>query len=213
MMRNQITLTAISIILAAISFSSCKKDNNSTPDYSAAFTNTVWTGELNYSGKAAEPFSMSFAAGGAVSLYELKGEYNGTWKLENGLLVISIGGSISFTADVSGGNQLTNIKSTDLGGRILNNAALNPNPDEVLDNTIWIAQSLVLQFKAGAKLDITIATSQFSNLSYTRKGKSIRFSVDPNYRWFMVNNSQSTMKGANSYSPSPTVYPFALTLK
>src|SRR6478609_6509518 len=168
-MGNQVTLTAIIILLAAISFSSCKKDDNSAPDYSPAFKNTVWTGELNYSGKPAQPVSISFADGGGLSLSELSGDYNGTWRLEKGLLVISIGGSVSFTADVYGGNQLTNIKSTDAGGRVLNNAALNPNPDEVLDNTIWIAQSLVLQFKASAKLDITIATSQFSNLSYTRK--------------------------------------------
>jgi hypothetical protein len=121
--------------LAAISFSSCKKDENTTPDYSSAFKNTVWTGELNYSGRATEPFSVSFADGGNLTWSELTGDYPGAWKLEKGQLVISMGGSVSFTADVSGGNQLTNIKSTDLGGRMLNNAA-EPNPDEVLDNTI-----------------------------------------------------------------------------
>src|SRR5882757_4646613 len=99
-MSKQIIFAAMSTLLVAISFSGCKKDNNKATDNSSLFKNTVWTGEMNYTGKAIEPISIAFGESGTLTLYELKGEYGGAWKLENGLLTISIEGSVSFKANI-----------------------------------------------------------------------------------------------------------------
>ncbi|MDO6430042.1 hypothetical protein Q4E93_05570 [Flavitalea sp. BT771] len=211
-MRKKITFTVISILLAAISFSGCKKDNK-TGDQSTSVKNTVWTGEINYAGKAVEPISIAFGDG-TLTWYELSGEYNGTWKIENGLLTISIEGAVSFKANISSDNSLTNIKSSDMSGRMLNNATRNGSDDAVLDNTTWTAPNVVFAFKPGSKIDMTLgggAGVTYADLSYVRKGKSIRFNALPTYKWFLVTNSSTSMNGANTFAPDPVVYPFVAT--
>jgi len=48
------------------------------------------------------------------------------------------------------------VQRTDANGRKLNNAALNANADDLLDNTTWTAPNLLLVFKAGNKIDMTL---------------------------------------------------------
>jgi hypothetical protein len=213
LMRKQIIFTTISFLLAAMSFGGCKKDNNNkAPDPSAAIKNTVWTGEVNYPGKAVEPISITLVDDGTLKLYELSGEYNGSWKLENGQLSISIAGTVSFKANISSDSTLTNIQNSDISGRVLNNATLNRSGDPVLDNTAWTAPNLVIKFKPGLTLDMQLGVfTNYANLSYVRKGKSIRFVATSSYKWFLVTNSGSSMKGANSFDTDPTVYPFVAT--
>ena len=206
-MKKQVIFAVISILLAAIGFSGCKKDNNN----SSSIKNTVWTGESNYTGKAPEPISIVFGEDGALTWNELTGEYSGTWKLENGLLTISIGGSVSFKANISSDSTLTNIKSSDMSGRTLNNATLNRSADAVLDNTTWTSNYVTLKFKFNNTVDLYFVTNlTFLGVSYVQKEKSIRFNVNPDFKWFLVTNSTS-MKGASSYAPNPAVNIFVVT--
>ncbi|HTE30910.1 MAG TPA: hypothetical protein VK666_11095 [Chryseolinea sp.] len=216
-MRRKAIFFAIGILVSAMSFSGCKKDNKTAPatvDHSGAIKNTVWTGESNYTGKAVEPVSIAFNADGSLTFYELSGEHGGIWKLDNEKLTVSIDGTVSFKADIVGDNSLSNIQNSDVNGRNLKNAALNAGDDPILDNTTWTAPNLVLKFKPGQKVDMILgggAIPLYSNVTYVRKGKSIRFTPIVTYNWFMITNSSTSMKGANSFSPDPTVYPFTAT--
>jgi len=60
-MKKQMIFAAISILLAAISFSSCKKDNNdNTTNVSLSlFKNTNWTGEFNYAARGMSRLALS----------------------------------------------------------------------------------------------------------------------------------------------------------
>ena len=210
-MRTQIIFRSVVIALAAICFSSCKKDNNnSVPDNSSLFKNTVWTGEFNYTGKDVEPISMAFNENGGLTWHEVSGDFTGNWKLENGKLTISLSSAVSFKADISA-NQLTNIENTDANGRKLSNAGLNANADDLLDNTTWTAPNLLLVFKAGNKIDMTLgAGTHYYDLPYTRKDKSIRFNAITAYKWFLITNSNISMKGSNTFTGDPAVYPFEM---
>jgi hypothetical protein len=164
---------------------------------------------MNYPSRAAEPVSIMFAENGSLTWIELAGETIGTWKLESGQLIISLGASVSFKANVVN-NQFTNIKSTDLMARTLNSGSLNETLDVILDNTKWTAPNLILGFKPGGKVDLSLGGGgiTYPNVSYVRKGKSIRFTPAPSYNWFLVTSSLQNMKGANMAPSDPTLYAF-----
>lgn len=206
--------TAIIMLFAIVPLiTSCKK-NNAQKDYSSLFKNTVWTGNFNYTGSAAQPASIEFSDGGQLTWHELSGDYPGTWKLTNKTLSLNFSSTSGFTADISDDNKFTNIKSISGSKWALVDAGLNTASDELLDNTNWTAPNLTMNFRPGNKLDLVLgAITVYQNLPYIRKGKSIRFSPIPTYKWFMVSNSATLYKGANNYTSDPTVYLFDLTKK
>src|SRR5947209_6371860 len=112
-MKKQLIFTAISILLAAISFTSCKKENkdkdngNTTTTDTSLFKNTNWTGEFNYAGKGNEPVSIEFIDGGQLIWRELLADHTGSWTVTNNQLAIGLDGAPSFKGDISG-NSLTN---------------------------------------------------------------------------------------------------------
>ena len=214
-MKRKLIIVAIGILVAAISFSSCKKSDNEVVDHTADIKNKTWTGEFNYPNQKAQPVSIAFGDAGTLIWYEFKGEITGSWKLENGLLTISLIGSVSFTANISNSNTLTNIKSTDASSRQLVNAELAGTGDAVLDNTKWEAPNVSVAFKPGNKLDLyfgpTTIMPTYTNIIYTRKGRAIYFSVAPKYDWFLVMSTNTVMKGLNMAPSDPTLYTFFVT--
>ena len=214
-MKKQTFIAAAIIVLAAIGFASCKKDN-AKKDYSSLFKNTVWTGEFNYTGAVIQPVSMEFKDGGQLTWYELSGEYAGTWKAENNTISVSFSATSGFKADISEDNQLTNIQKVAGGNWTLVNAALNTVAEESMDQTTWTAPNLVLNFKAGNKVDMALGaagTTKYNDVSYIRKGKSLRFDASSTYKWFIVSNSNLMYKGINTFTGNPAIYPFQLTKK
>jgi hypothetical protein len=212
-MSKQKIIAAAFILMAVISFSGCKKDSTdkNEPDRTVFLKNQVWTGGANYPGKAVEPITISFQDGGILTWSEVAGDFIGTWQLDKDNLTISVGGSVSFKATISSSNQLTNIKSSDAAGRTLVSATLNEIADPVLDNTIWNGPSTIMQFTPGSKVNLVLGATSFTGILYTRKEKSIRFNVNPAYKWFLVTSSSSTMNVANIFPPSPTVSAFSIT--
>lgn len=207
--------TSIGFLTAALFLSSCKK-STSTPDVSASVKGKTWTGEQNYTGKSVEPISIEFAEGGSLSYHEVKGDFDGTWKLDGTKLTINVDGSLAFKADVSADNVLTGIVNSDVNGRTLDNASLNTSDDKSLDGTAWIGATVAFKFKANNLVDLYFANNFLSsplypNLTYVRKGKSIRFFALPTYKWFMIANSSTSMKGANLAPGDPFVYTFLST--
>jgi hypothetical protein len=212
-MKKQVIFTATGFLLAVLSFSSCKKSTSSGPDVSASIKGKTWTGEQNYTGKSVEPISIEFAEGGSLSYHEVKGDFDGTWKLDGTKLTINVDGSLAFKADVSTDDRLTGIVNSDVNGRTLNNANLNIGDDKPLDGTAWQATGVGFKFKAGNLVDLIFGNNlasppTYPNMTYVRKGKSIRFFALPTYKWFMTVNSSTSMKGANLAPGDPFVYAF-----
>lgn len=210
-MKYQTFIALAFTLVTAISFTSCKKDN-ATTDNSAAIKNTLWVGDFNYTGSAVQPVSIQFNEGGNLGWYALSGDGSGSWTLNNNTITVTIAGG-GFTASISGGNQLSNFKST--GNLNMVDAALNSTTDESLDGTTWTAPNLVLKFKAGNKVDMYLGAAgslpTYPNVDYTRKAKTVRFAASSVYKWFVVANSKTSYKGANSFDGDPNIYPFSMT--
>ncbi|HTI93896.1 MAG TPA: hypothetical protein VL727_25055, partial [Puia sp.] len=213
-MKKHLMYTAITLLLAAFSFSACKKDNNSTPNNDTAFKNTNWTGEFNYAGKGPEPVSIEFVEGGQLVWRELLADHTGSWKVTGNQVTISLDGSPSFKGDISG-NSLTNIQSSDMNGRSLKSAGLNTEPIPELSGTVWGAANVSLKFKPGGVVDLIFGPPSdlptYTDLPYLRSGKAIHFTAAPGYNWFTVITSATTMKGTNHAPGDPTVYGFQVT--
>jgi len=215
-MKKQLIFTAIGLLLAVIGLNSCKKsDDTKPPANPIVLKNTAWTGEFNYSGGTTQPMSIAFGESGTLIWSEFKSEYTGSWTLENGLLTINLSGSVSFTANISSDNTLTNIKSTDGTGRKLLNAAQAAKDDVVLDGTKWSGSGVTLLFKAGTKLDLAFGgvgtLPTYTDVPYIRRGKAVYFSLAPKYDWFVVMSTSALMKGINMAPSDPTVYTFFVT--
>jgi len=206
---------AMSVFLAAISFTSCKKDNKDTPpDNTSLFKNTNWTGEFNYTGKGPEPVSIEFSDGGQLVWRELLANHTGSWTVTGDKLAINLDGSPSFTGTISS-NSLTSIQSSDMSGRVLKSAILNKDPIPDLSGTVWGADNVSLKFTSASTLDLIFGppanTPTYTGVAYTRDGRAIHFTVAPEYVWFTVITAASVMKGTNHAPSDPTVYGFLVT--
>ena len=213
-MKKHLMYTAITLALAAFSFSACKKDNKSNTNNDSLFKNTNWTGEFNYAGKGPEPVSIEFLEGGQLVWRELLANHSGSWKVTDNQVAISLDGSPSFKGNISG-NSLTTIQSTDMSGRSLKSAVLNTDPVPELIGTVWGASNVSLKFKPGSVVDLIFGPPSnlptYTDLPYLRIGRAIHFNAAPDYIWFTVITNASTMKGTNHAPSDPTVYGFQVT--
>ena len=217
-MKKHLNFTAITLLLAALSFGACKKDNKSdtgnNPGNESLFKNTSWTGEFNYAGKGPEPVSIEFIEGGQLIWHELLADHTGSWKVTGSQVAIGLDGNPSFKGDISG-NSLTNIQSSDMSGRSLKSSVLNTDPIPELSGTVWGSATVSLKFKAGSVVDLIFGPPSdlptYTDLPYTRLGRAIHFNAFPNYNWFTVIASASVMKGTNHAPNDPTVYGFLVT--
>jgi len=221
MKKNRFFLLMI-ILVTACTFGGCKKESTETPppstpqvetDYTPLFKNTIWSGEFNYSGKGQEPMSIEFADDGYLVWRELSGNYTGTWQVNKKQLYINFDNIRSFTADISADSSLTNLQSADASGRELKNAALSKGSIPDLDNTTWVASNVSIAFKPGSVLDLyfgmpTAIPPSYTDINYTRVGRSIHFTLTAGYNWFTIIKSTSVMKGTNHAPSDPTVYAF-----
>lgn len=210
---KKLTFMATALILLAFpGFMGCKKESGKT-DPSSSFKNTIWTGEFN-NGDGAQPVSMEFKDGGAIIWYGLAGESSGTWKVENGGIVVSMSNGNGFKAGISNGNKLTNIQSIPGSTAIMIHAELNTSAETTIDETTWIAPNLNLHFTGGNKVDMALGptgATKYKDIIFVYKAKTIRFAVvNGDYKWFFVRNSSSVFKGINQFLPDATLYPFDL---
>lgn len=216
-MKKQLIFAAIILVLVITGLNSCSKSNDTKPpveENPVVLANTVWTGEFNYAGKGNEPVSIEFVDGGQLVWRELLADHSGSWKVSGNQLSISLDGSPSFTGDISD-NSLTKIQSSDMSGRSLKTAALSKDSVPELAGTVWGASNVSLKFKSGSLVDLIFGPPNdlptYTDLPYTRIGRTIHFSAAPDYIWFTVIANASTMKGTNHAPGDPTVYGFQVT--
>ena len=207
-MKKPRFLATVLMLLIAPGFIGCKK-NGATSDPSASFKNTIWTGEFN-NGDGAQPLSMEFKDGGAITWYNLAGETSGTWKIEDGRISVSMSNGNGFKASISNGNKLTDFQSLAGSSAVMMHAELNTSAEPTLDETIWTAPNLNLHFTGGNKVDMALGptgATKYPDITFVYKAKTIRFAVvSGDYRWFFVRNSSTAFKGINQFLPDATLY-------
>lgn len=177
------------------------------------FKNTVWTGDYNLTGQLIQPVSIAFNENGSFVWYHLSGELLGSWMLEEDKLIVNFSNGSSFKAKITDNNKLTNIEIPAEFGWTLNNAELNTVPEDVLDNTNWKTENLLIHFLEDNKVEMTLGSSRTRNyeaISYIRKAKFVRFTY-PNYNFFLVRTSSFVFKGINQPEGDPVIYPFQVT--
>lgn len=210
-MDKHFICSAAIFIAAAMSVSGCRKGDNEPAVSSENFKNTIWTGEFSYAGKAAEPVSLDFTEDGQFLWHELKGNFAGSWKLEGKKLSLSLDNGLSFTGDVAG-SSLSNLRSSDAGGRTLKNAVLDKEDIPALANTTWVATGVSLVFKPGNLVDLYFGLPEgfptYYDMKYTLSGRAVHFNPLPDYNWFGVLSGKSFLKGTNHAPNDPTVYTF-----
>ena len=211
--RAIVTFMALIIIMAA-----CQKDEGSTSkDYSSLFKNTVWTGEYNINGKTIQPVSIFFNENGSFTWLSLTQNPDGLWELYQDILTLNLSKG-GFKAKITNDNKLSNIEIIGTNGWELNNLELNTIPDDVLDNTTWITENLIIEFLKSTDIQPTSPDSvkvrvgglQYPAIHYSKQYKTIRINYS-NYRFFLVRESSNLFKGANSIGGDNSIYPFEVT--
>ena len=110
---------------------------------------------------------------------------------------------------------MTNIQSTDAGGRSLKSATYSKDAVPDLNGTVWGADNVSLKFTSATTLDLIFGppanAPTYTDVAYTRTGRAVHFTLAPEYVWFTVITSATIMKGTNHAPSDPTVYGFLVT--
>src|SRR6478752_4424966 len=83
-MKHIITLSLLFITVTILL--SCNKTDVTTPvskDYSASIKEKSWWGEITYTGKTTEYYSVYFKADGTLLWSQLSGDYAGHWAIKD----------------------------------------------------------------------------------------------------------------------------------
>jgi hypothetical protein len=172
------------LIITAILFS-CKK--SSTKDIAQSIKDKTWWGQLTYTGKPAEYYSVQFNADNSLVWSQLTGDYAGHWVLEGKTLTITFtGNTVQIKADISDDDKLLNITDNTTASEI-NSGQLIIDPNISLDNTTWKGSleqgpnpsvNIQLKFIPGSKVEFNaINLAVTYNYTRTSSGAVIRFST------------------------------------
>jgi hypothetical protein len=198
--------TAIAL-LVTVFFISCKKDNGTSApkDYAASLKDKTWSGQLKYTNKPVEYYSVHFNADNTLIWSQFSGDYTGHWTTDGKQLTMTFdASSANIKANITDDDKLTNIiASSNL--YIINSGELIANPNMVLDNTVWIgvflsntgpSSPIKLIFKPNLKVETIRGQYNIFNVyTYTRSqsGAVLRFDV-----FFFTITSIGELKGNTS---------------
>ena len=198
-----ILLLAISIVAFT---SSCKKSNDAK-DYTGIIKDKVWWGEITYTGKATEYYSVQFKADNTLLWSQYATDDAGEWTVSGKVLTITFNKSgIKVTADISDDNKLLNIVATTSAYKIGSGQML-ANPATPFDNTAWkgaiqsITSDFRLLFAPGNQVGFLYDnTYPFVPYGYTRSlsGGCFRIGAGPGTLCFGVLTSATEIKGTFS---------------
>jgi hypothetical protein len=197
------------IILGVVLFlTGCKKDNNSSNNSAASINDKNWWGMFTYAGDSSEYYSAHFNTDKSITWNQSLGEYKGTWSLSGNHLTMDFGpGSIVVTADLTGDNKMTNIKTNNTS--VVNNGQLMTSTSEQsLDGSTWkgtfydkigSTYPITMVFSAGSKVDIGFDGLTPVSYTYTRSasGVTIRTAGGDDEVWFGLIMSDTKMQGTD----------------
>ncbi len=200
-MKKYSNLILLTIWSTGILFS-CKKNSNLAPkDYYASVNNKTWWGELTYTGKPTEYYSVQFNTDNTLIWSQFSGDYTGHWALAGKQLTIRFNGSpVEIRADISDDNNLVNITDNTSASEI-NSGEMIVNSTTILDNTLWngatyfpATKALQLNFKSGLQVVINIENSPIKTYTYaTNSSNSV---IRISNLFFGIITSAGKMKGS-----------------
>lgn len=129
-------IMAITLLIMGIVVS-CSKGNEPAPkDYGISIKDKTWWGQLSYTGKPLEYYSVHFKADNSLLWSQLSGDYPGQWVVNGKQLTMTFPGiGTTIKADISD-DRLLDISDDNTAFAIATGERVL-NPTISLDNTIW----------------------------------------------------------------------------
>jgi hypothetical protein len=198
-MKKYIRITLVIILLVNF-VTGCKKSNTSTPkDYGASIKDKTWWGELAYTGKTPEYYSVHFNTDNTLTWSQFQGDYTGHWALNNKQVTITFdGNSTQIKADISDDDNLVNITDNTTASEI-KSGEMAAASTITLDNSLWTGntqvptKALQLNFKTGLQATINLENTPVKTYTYKYASNTvIRISTI----FFGIIISGSKMKGS-----------------
>jgi hypothetical protein len=203
-MKKQVSISLFLLLSAGVLIS-CKKENKDKPkDYSASVKDKTWWGQMTYTGKTAEYYSVYFKGDGTLLWSQFSGDYEGRWVVKGRQLVMNFNVSgAEVKADISDDEKLMNI-TDNTGAYNVNGGQIISTPNLSLSNTRWKGtfdiNSYQLSFLDDSKLNEKFLTSGSENLCpYTRSasGAAIRYNRG-SIKLFAIIASDNIIRGNSS---------------
>jgi uncharacterized lipoprotein NlpE involved in copper resistance len=206
----------LAVLLATGILLSCKKNNSSAlKDYTASIKDKTWSGELTYTGKTKEYYSVHFNTDNTLLWSQLSGDYAGKWLVNENIITMTFDANTAqVKAEITDDKKLINFADNTSFYEI-NTGALIVNPNIPLENTIWkgarrnmlngTTETYQMSFMPGLKVEIKMGNSVIWSGSYSRiaSGAAIKNSKGI----FGVVTAGNEMKGSDT---SP-VFPWQAT--
>jgi hypothetical protein len=217
-MKKYLELTLVTLLLTGVLFS-CKKENTSVPakDYSASIKDKTWWGQLTYTAKTQEYYSVHFNADNTLLWSQLSGDYAGKWVVKDNILTMTFDANTAYIkATITDDNKLTNI-TDNTGYYEINTGEISTNELMQLDDTLWqgpielgTQKTLQLRFRPGLAVEpkhdnITVGGGSYSYKILAGNG-CIRITVNTGFV-FAVVGASNEMKGSWLKSD----YPFTVS--
>jgi len=199
-MKKYFNIIVVILLLAATT-PGCKKSDSAQPkNYILSIKDKTWWGELAYTGKTPEYYSVHFNADNTLTWSQFQGDYTGHWALNNKQVTITFdGNSTQIKADISDDDNLVNITDNTTTSEI-KNGEMTANSTITLDNSVWTGntqiptKALQLNFKTGLQATINLENTPVKTYTYTKYSSNsvIRISTI----FFGIIISGSKMKGS-----------------
>ncbi len=199
-MKKYLNIIPIIAIITGILFS-CKKSNDDAPkDYSASIKDKTWWGELAYTGKTPEYYSVHFNTDNTLTWSQFQGDYTGHWALNNKQVTITFDGNTTqIKADISDDDNLVNI-TDNTGASEIKSGEITVNSTTTLDNTVWNGntqvptKALQLNFKTGLQATINLEKTPVKTYTYTKYSSNSVIRISTIFFGIIVSGSK--MKGS-----------------
>ncbi|MEO5592286.1 MAG: hypothetical protein ABIR15_20605 [Chitinophagaceae bacterium] len=199
-MKKYLHIIPIIAIITGILFS-CKKSNGDAPkDYSASIKDKTWWGELAYTGKTPEYYSVHFNTDNTLTWSQFQGDYTGHWALNNKQVTITFDGNTTqIKADISDDDNLVNI-TDNTGASEIKSGEITVNSTTTLDNTVWNGntqvptKALQLNFKTGLQATINLEKTPVKTYTYTKYSSNSVIRISTIFFGIIVSGSK--MKGS-----------------
>ena len=199
-MKKYFNIIVVILLLAATT-PGCKKSDSAQPkNFALSIKDKTWWGELAYTGKTPEYYSVHFNADNTLTWSQFQGDYTGHWALNNKQVTITFdGNSTQIKADISDDDNLVNITDNTTTSEI-KNGEMTANSTITLDNSVWTGntqiptKALQLNFKTGLQATINLENTPVKTYTYTKYSSNsvIRISTI----FFGIIISGSKMKGS-----------------
>ncbi|HTE12994.1 MAG TPA: hypothetical protein VK645_18570 [Chitinophagaceae bacterium] len=199
-MKKYFNIIVVTLLLA-VTVSGCKKSESVQPkNYTLSIKDKTWWGELAYTGKTPEYYSVHFNADNTLAWSQFQGDYTGHWTLNNKQVTITFdGNSTQIKADISDDDNLVNITDNSTASEI-KGGEMAANSTIALDNSVWTGntqvptKALQLNFKTGLQATINLENTPVKTYTYTKYSSNsvIRISTI----FFGIVISGSKMKGS-----------------